>query len=887
MFNCNTLRPIVAAVALASLSSTVYAQLEEVIVTAQKRAESAQDVPIAVTAFDSDALTAKQITSFHDLRFAAPNVTVAKTNFTTSNFQIRGIGYTLVAASGDAGVGIHINEVPIVSPRLFETEYFDVQALEVLRGPQGTLYGRNSTGGAVNMSTAKATTEELSGNVEGQYGDYDHKKINGHINIPLGDSFAVRFAGLWLEREGYTENLYTGNDVDGRDQYALRTSFTWEASDNTTVDLMLSYFEEESTRTRSQKTMCLNEPTGLLGCSPDGLDFDFPHPNAQWTQLLASTDVLGPFGIYESGTNARAFNPTDLRKVYSEFDPTYESDETLVTLSISHALDKHTLNFVGGYQETFVESEMDYLWSKNDPIELNPLLQIIAPENYETFWANGLLPISAKSDNGTGSVGGHIKYEGDSLEAYDNSRGENEQYSMEFRIASEYDGNFNWLAGAFYMEVEIATEYYVFANGFDYLTAVVPPLLAGMDGYGWVAPNAKQHTKKYALTSQALFGEVYYNVTDTVKLTLGLRYTEDEKEDTSRQLILDSDENGERIFQLIGADEPIDVPFLKQDDKWEEFTGRAVLDWAYSDNGMAYLSFSRGYKGGGFNPSFDPIDFPGAKKDFEPEFINAFEIGTKNIFLDGTLQANGSIFFYDYQDLQVSKIINRSSFNGNTDAEIFGVEAELAWAPNEHWLLNGNFAYLKAEVVGFEDVDPRDPTNSQADQTLIKDSLLATNCVVDMPVAEFEALDVGGQFNSCAGLTEMGLPVYDGVEMDLDGNALQNAPEYSLSLGGQYTFYLPQNHTLDLRVDYYWQDEMYARMFNKPVDKIDSWDVWNAQANLMSADRSWYVRAYMKNIKDDDHMVGQYLTGASSGLFTNVFTIEPRTYGIALGYNFN
>ena len=108
-----------------------------------------------------------------------------------------------------------------------------------------------------------------------------------------------------------------------------------------------------------------------------------------------------------------------------------------------------------------------------------------------------------------------------------------------------------------------------------------------------------------------------------------------------------------------------------------------------------------------------------------------------------------------------------------------------------------------------------------------------------------------------------------------------------MSLGAQYTFYLPQNHSLSLRLDYYWQDEMYARNFNKPVDRIESWDVWNAQASLMSAEGSWYVRAYVKNINDDDHLVGQYLTDASSGLFTNVFAIEPRTYGLAVGYNFN
>jgi len=298
-----TVRPIVAAIALASLSSQTFAQLEEVIVTAQKRQESAQDVPIAVTAFDSEALESKQITTFSDIRFTAPNVTVAKGNFTGTNFQIRGIGSTLVAASGDSGVGIHVNEVPILMPRLFETEYYDIQALEVLRGPQGTLYGRNATGGAVNMQTARASTDGLSGNIEGQYGDYDHKKVKGHINIPIGDKFAARFAGIWLEREGYTDNVYTGNDIDGRDQYSYRGSIVWEATDNTTIDLMASYFEEDSSRSRSQKTMCHNDPSGLLGCLPDKLDWDVPNPSSQLSNILASDAILGPLGIFPFGSN--------------------------------------------------------------------------------------------------------------------------------------------------------------------------------------------------------------------------------------------------------------------------------------------------------------------------------------------------------------------------------------------------------------------------------------------------------------------------------------------------------------------------------------------------------------------------------------------------------
>ena len=149
---------------------------------------------------------------------------------------------------------------------------------------------------------------------------------------------------------------------------------------------------------------------------------------------------------------------------------------------------------------------------------------------------------------------------------------------------------------------------------------------------------------------------------------------------------------------------------------------------------------------------------------------------------------------------------------------------------------------------------------------------------------------LASQVASCSGLKAT-LPapytVDEGVAVDLDGNQLVNSPELTVSLGAQYTFILPGSYSLATRLDYYWQDEMYGRIFNRdPIDRIDSWDIWNAQATLLSPHAAWFVRAFVKNIEDDDNVVGLYVTDPSSGLFTNVFTIEPRTYGVAVGYNF-
>lgn len=879
-------RSIVAAVALAcqAFAGGAGAQLEEVIVTAQKRAESAQDVPIAITAFDEDAMRDRQIVGFGDMRFSAPNVNYTKGNFTGNNFQIRGVGTNLVAASADSGVGIHVNEVPIFSPRLFETEYYDVEQVAVLRGPQGTLYGRNSTGGAVNMITQRAHSDALEGRIEGQYGNYDHKKVVGNVNLPITDDLALRFAGLWLERDGYTENLYTGNDIDGRDQYSARLSLNW-TGESTTANLMMSYFEEDSNRSRSQKQLCSNDPGGLLGCLPDSLAFEKPNPSSQLSNILASDALLGPLGLFRYGSNTPGEEPRDMRKVYADFDPIYAADETLVTLQVEHALDNHTLALVAGYQDTTVFSRMDYTWNVGPPLEVPPLLQLLAPETYQTLFTEGL-PMSAPSANSTGSVGGHIAYTPQGLESFDQSDRDTDQYSIEARIQSDYEGKFNFLAGLFWMDVGMADSYWVIANGFDYVAAVAGSVTVA-DGLGWVGPQFHTETKDFSIESQALFGELYYEFTETLKLTVGARYNIDTKDITDRQILLNEDElTGERLLQAYGADLPIPVAYRNDSNEWKEWTGRVVLDWALGSETLAYASFSRGYKGGGFNPPFDPLDFPSQEATFEPEFVNAWEAGVKNTLLDNTLQANFSAFFYDYKGMQTSKIVNRTSFNENTDAEIYGVEAEFIYAPTPAWQFNANLSYLHTEVTDFESIDPRDPSAGRDDVTLIKDNTTAVNCVVLMSPQDFAAAGVGPQFNSCAGLREAGLPVTDGVLEDLDGNQLLNSPEWSLSLGGQYNADLPGGYDLALRIDYYWQDEMYTRLYNREVDRIDDWDIWNAQATLMSPDERWYARAYVKNIADDDNFVGMYVTGASSGLFTNVFTLEPRTYGLAVGYNF-
>ncbi len=889
------------AFAAIGISGQVTAQLEELIVTAQKRDENLQNIPVAITAFDADAMEARQITTVQDLRFTTPNVSYSKGNFTGSNFKIRGIGQDLVAASSDAGVGIHINDVPLQEPRLFETEYYDIDQLVILRGPQGTLYGRNSTGGAVNMITSRASVEETLGNIEAQYGNHDTVRAKGMINIPLAETLAVRLAGISLQRDGYIKNLATGNDIDSRDQWSLRGSLQWLPSDHTSVNFMASYMDENSSRTRSQKQLCQNDPSGLLGCLPDKLAFEAVNPLAQLTGIIPSR--LGPLAPQPGLTNDTGGVPRSMREISADTDPRYRTDETLAILRLDHDFDHHSLAIISSYHDTSLESQQDYTMNSS-AVQFfpSPLLAALAPITYATYYADNTLPISRKSKTNTGIVGGNIAYANNQLDGYDSSTSATEQYTFEANFSSNYDGPFNFLGGVFALDSRGENDYWVISNGLDYFSVVLPavPLslggLIGIDGVGWVSPSFHNTTPEYQLESTAAFGELYYELNDALKLTTGLRYTRDRKKIEDAAYLFNYDEAGMPILQAFGANEDLGLskPPRKDNKEWKEWSGRAVLDWtpqlSWSDATLVYGSYSRGYKGGGFNPAFDPREFPDTAFYFEPEYVNAFEVGTKNQFLDRRLQANITAFYYDYEALQISRVVNRTSFNENTDAQIYGLESEFLFMPTSNWLLNANLALLQTAIRNFESVDTRDPTQGRSDTTLIKDNSNASNCVVFHNGAT--APDMA-QLNSCTSPTlRDGSPlpqaykVGTGVEVDLDGNELKNSPSTTVNLGAQYTWVL-EGVNLSMRVDYYWQDAMWGREFNRdPIDKIEAFDVWNAQATVASSDNSWYVRAYIKNITDSDALAGMYVSDPSSGLFTNVFPIEPRLYGVTLGYNF-
>ena len=267
------------------------AAVETVTVTSSKLGGAdVQSVPIAITAMSQEQLTATQTAGGPDLVKQVPNLTFTKTNFTGYSIQIRGIGTQAISVTTDPAVAIAFNDTPFIRNHFFEQEFYDVSQVEVLRGPQGTLYGRNATAGVVNMISARPT-DQFEAMASADFGNYGNRRLEGMINLPLSDDrLDLRVAGEWTKREGYTFNETTGERVDGRDLWSGRVTLGMKPTEKLQAYLIWEHFSESDDRERSSKQLCDSDPgpdrIGPLERVPFGGYF------AYCTRFLASCGVL-------------------------------------------------------------------------------------------------------------------------------------------------------------------------------------------------------------------------------------------------------------------------------------------------------------------------------------------------------------------------------------------------------------------------------------------------------------------------------------------------------------------------------------------------------------------------------------------------------------------
>ncbi len=447
-------------------------------------------------------------------------------------------------------------------------------------------------------------------------------------------------------------------------------------------------------------------------------------------------------------------------------------------------------------------------------------------------------------------------------------------------------------------------------------TYIDPNPVTSLDGNGH---NYFRSENPYRLNSFAGFGEVYYQIAPDVKLTGGLRWTDDNKRFW----------NIPSWTFLIGGGYPVESI---ENQEWKEWTGRFNVNWTpkldFTDQTLVYASYSRGYKGGGANPpgpmpnEFSAQSFVTHPATFGPEFVNAFETGTKNTLLDGGLTLNADIFYYDYKGYQISQIIDRTSVNLNINAKVKGAELEATWEPLPG--LRFNFAGgLEDSSIdsGQSAIDLIDRTAGHSDWMVVKPYPTSTsNCILPASVvrqliennpqdptssAVFNPLILAcdlaygsgqgllGLFGnpdlSAFGVTDFNPSQApnngEGFSKDLGGNQLPNTPPFTLSVGAQYSMPVSDTWAGTLRGDFYWQGNSFARIFNdKPYDQLHGYSNVNLTLIFTNQD-GWQAMAYVKNVFDKTAITGAFLNSDDTALTTNVFLTDPRLFGIRLTKN--
>ena len=720
------------------------------------------------------------------------------------------------------------------------------------------------------------------------------------------------------------------------------------------------------------------------GCLPTSLYSNdaYETPNGQALPFVALAEF---FFVASNGPAGALVNPIDpyvnqaqprsLRTIQSLIEPHYSASNDTLELNADYKITPDlTLTSQTGYNKDFLYSIEDLNRFDTAPHFLASNAALVDPHPNVIIAPNGIYcdPQLRCSDRMVGE---------------DLSQEHAWQFSQEVRLASNFSGPLNFSAGANYMHYQTVEDYYVFfnlislleqandvqgpgdftqchdSNGFaPPFTISSEPILfngpfgpEGMEsvlGCGYVGSikgkrfgtyidpnplsqiNGKGHNyfrseNPYDLNSYAGFGEVYYQVAPDLKLTGGLRWTDDQKTFWNIPSWTFEAGGGYPITGIVSQE-------------WKEWTGRAVANWTpkldFTDQTLVYASYSRGYKGGGANPPPPVADFASSESSvthpatFAPEFVNAFELGTKNTMLDGGLTLNGDVFYYDYKGYQISQIVDRTSINLNFDAKIHGAELEASYEPIPGLKFNLASGYEDTRVNnGQSAIDLMDRTLGTPGWIVVKPFEAETsNCILpaaavrqvllddDSPTvfgtglawacdaayssggglgalfsggfstlrnsfvtAGFGTIDTNGVYHLPADVPNNG----EGFSKNLGGNQLPNAPHFTTSLGADYTLPVSEDWAATLHSDFYWQSQSFARILNdRPYDKLRGYSNVNLALILTSAS-GWQVMGYLKNVFDTTAITGDFLFSDDTDLTTNVFTTDPRLFGVRVTRN--
>ena len=716
-----------AAMAQEGVDAADAAGTGDIVVTARRREESLIDVPISVTAISGDALQASGAIDITTLQDKTPNLTlqIARGSNSTLIAFMRGVGQQDPLWGFEPGVGLYIDDVYVARPQGAVLDIFDVERVEVLRGPQGTLYGRNTIGGAIKYVTSRLGND-FSGKVRASYGSFDQIDLIGQVTVPLGDMLSVGGAVAMYKRDGYGENLTTGADQYDKDVLAMRVSAELTPSDT-------MFF-----RLAADRTVDKSNPRHGTRLLPNGLD-----PDSVPTDSVYDTRA-------GAGDNNRVVN---------------QGVSLTGEIELSDML---TFKTISAYREGHTDTIIDF---DNTPA---PTLDI--PAAYRDH-----------------------------------------QYTQELQLLYQGD-RLQGVFGLYYLNG-------VASGAFDTVLGLLNTT---------ILTSGTVKTKSYAA-----FGDFSYDLTDQFKVSVGLRYTKDDKTGT----VLRQNFTGIRSPRFGNA---AAVPGLVRTDytnsrSFDQFTPRVSLSYQPDRDLNLYASWSRGFKSGGFDMRGDAIFTPTTVDGYKPETVDAYEVGMKGAFLDRTAFINIAAFHSKYKDQQVTIQVPNvlaggiASFVDNAGkATIYGLEVETRLVPSRDFEARLALGYTHADYKEF-------------------------------------LTFVGG------GTTPVDVA---------DQRVFQNTPEYTVAASVTWSTDVGDGRlsitpAMSLRSDF--------NMFEIPTPTLDQggYVLVDASVNWVSGDDRWTIGVHGRNLTNERYRVGGYnFPGALFGDSVIGYYGPPRTFTGTVGYKF-
>ena len=700
--------------------------LDEVVVTAERKQSNLQQTPLSVSAVSSDALRSQQQTNLESLSQNVPNLDIGR-NAGDAHVFIRGVGYDQISPGGETRVALYTDGMYESRSQAAFVGFYDVDRVEVLRGPQGTLYGRNAVAGAINIIT-RDPTQTVGGYFSGTAGSYGLVASEGAIGGPLTDDLSGRVAFHTVDRQGYGVNIQTGEQVDDEHTRSVRAKFKYEPSSSLTVRLNWDLTKEND-------------------------------HNGGYRYITSASYIVPPtVPLAQSLGYISPSKPHDA----AGFGPMFRLD----TYGVSAQVD----------------------WRLNDATKLTSL----------TGYRHLTSSTDSTNDDSTAGLSKQFLNERSS------------QFSQELRLSQTFGTFADLLAGGYYFR----------ENNFASNKVPIAGVAFGiptLDLYQAYQAVGSVLTKAYAG-----FAQVNFHLTDQAGLTIGGRYSHEEK-----SIAEGAQFDTTRLYNPANAF----IPNTGSDQQTESESSTNpvfTLDYKFTKHLYGYATYSTGFKSGGFN-------IGGLQPPFKAEKITNHEIGLKSDLFDRKLRLNVSAFYYDYKNLQVNITEGLNLVTRNAaSSRVKGLEAELTAVPVEDLRLTLNASYLDAKYLDFKTADP-------------------------------SRLYLG--------------------PLNLAGNRLDYAPKYKVDGLVGYTFHAPIG-AITPQLNVTWTDTVYFSQFNLPQVSQPAWTNVNAYVNYVAENSRWSVNGYVKNLTNKTYVVGDTVASSLFGYPVVGQAGPPRTYGVQVTKTF-